>query len=133
MASRNKNHELIMQCLYIALTYMNMKEEVDVPAVISSVYKTDFNDVDLFSRRVVVSALAHYNDIVPEFEAHLKDWKWSRIARIAQAILLMSYAHYKYVEKVDKAVVINVAIRLAKKYLETNDYKYINGVLDKVL
>ena len=131
--SRNKNHELIMQCLFIALTYMHMEEEVDVMTIMSSVFKSDFNDIDIFSRKVFTSALSNYDKIVKKIEVHLKDWKWSRIARVAQAILLMSYAHFYYAEKVDKAVVINIAIHLAKKYLDANDYKYINGVLDKVL
>ncbi|MCQ2752893.1 MAG: transcription antitermination factor NusB [Bacilli bacterium] len=133
MASRNQSHELIMQSLYIALTYAAMKEEIDIPKIMEGVYKTPFNDIDKFSRGVVIKTLAHTNEIIPLFESKLKNWKWSRLPKITQAILLMSYAHYHYVEKVDKAVVINTAIRLAKKYLDQNDYKFINGVLDQVL
>lgn len=133
MASRNQSHELIMQSLYVALTYAKMKEEIDISKIMEGVFKTPFNEIDKFARGVVIKALAHINEIISLFETKLKSWKWDRLSRIAQAILLMSYAHYHYVEKVDKAVVINTAIRLAKKYLDQNDYKFINGVLDKVL
>ncbi len=42
----------------------------------------------------------------------------------------MSYAHYKYVEKVDAKVVINVAVELAKKYIDDKQAKFINAILD---
>ena len=33
----------------------------------------------------------------------------------------------------DKAIVINIAVKLAKKYGDGKDYKYINAVLDNAL
>ena len=42
----------------------------------------------------------------------------------------MSYTHYKFIEKVDKKVVINVAVDLAKKYIDDKQAKFINGILD---
>ena len=35
--------------------------------------------------------------------------------------------------KIEKSALINVAVTLAKKYLDEKDYKFINAVLDKVL
>ena len=131
--SRNKNHELIMQALYVELTHIAMKEEVDIASIMEGVFNTPFNKIDLFSRGVVIKASKNLNNIIKELSKNLKDWKWSRISRIAQAILIMSYAHYHYVEKVDKAVVIEIAIKLAKKYLDLNEHKFINGVLDNAL
>ena len=45
----------------------------------------------------------------------------------------MSYAHFYYVEKIDKRIVINVAVELAKKYIEEKQAKFINAILDEVL
>ena len=46
----------------------------------------------------------------------------------------MSYAHIHYTDDdVDKSVVIDVAVRLAKKYLDRDDYKFVNAILDNVL
>ncbi len=131
--SRNKNHELIMQALYIELTYIAMKEEVNLPLIMEEVFKTPFNEIDLFSRGVLIKANKHIDEIINNISKTLIKWKWDRLARLAQAILIMSYAHYKYVEKVDKAVVIEIAVKLAKKYLDKDDHKFINGVLEKVL
>lgn len=131
--SRNKNHELIMQALYVELTHIAMKEDVDIPTIMEGVFDTPFNKIDLFSRGVVIKANKNLDKIIKELSKELKGWKWERISRLAQAILIMSYAHYKYVEKVDKAVVIEIAVKLAKKYLDLNEHKFINGVLDNAL
>ena len=45
----------------------------------------------------------------------------------------MSYAHFYYVENIDKSIVINVAVDLAKKYIEEKQAKFINAILDEVL
>ena len=44
----------------------------------------------------------------------------------------MSYTH-KQVENSDKSIIINIAVKLAKKFLDKDDYKFVNGILDKVL
>ena len=131
--SRNQTHELIMQSLYVELTHIAMKEEIDIPSIMEGVFHQDFNKIDLFARGMVIKSSKNLNKIIDELSKALKGWKWDRISRLAQAILIMSYAHYHYVEKVDKAVVIEVAVKLAKKYLDLNEHKFINGVLDNVL
>jgi len=52
---------------------------------------------------------------------------------LMQSIMLLSYAHYYHIKDVDKGVVIDVAINLAKKYLGANDYKFVNGILENTL
>ena len=63
----------------------------------------------------------------------MKKWKFSRLNRLAQAILLLSVSHYKYVGDVERGIVIDIAIRLAKRFLDRDDYKFINGVLENTL
>ncbi|MBQ6731270.1 MAG: hypothetical protein IJR08_05125, partial [Bacilli bacterium] len=38
-----------------------------------------------------------------------------------------------YVEKIDKRIVINVAVDFAKKYIEEKQAKFVNAILDEVL
>ena len=64
----------------------------------------------------------------------MNKWTFERLNRVEQALLLLSYSHYFYVEPaVDKGVVIDVAVKLAKTYLDASDYKFVNAILDKVL
>jgi len=131
--SRNKNHELIMQCLYIELTYIDMKSEVDIPLIMEGVYHTPFNDIDTFSRGILIKTTKNMDEMVNHLSKYLNKWKWNRLPLLTRSILLMSCAHYKYLEKVDKAVVIEIAVKLAKKYLDKNDHKFINAILDNAL
>ena len=43
----------------------------------------------------------------------------------------MSYTNFYFIEKTDKAVIINIAVELAKKYIDDKQAKFINGILDK--
>ena len=78
-------------------------------------------------------SLKHYGDIKEAYGPYLKDWKWDRLPLLTQAILIMAYSHFYYVEKVDKRIVINVSVDLAKKYIDEKQAKFINAILDKVL
>lgn len=131
--SRNANQEKAMIIIYDALTYEDMNIDYDIKEIIGYVLGDSYENSDFYVREVVVKALLHEKEIISEIEPKLNKWKFSRLNRLAQAILLLSYAHYKYVEGVDKAIVIDIAVHLAKKYLDDGDYKFINAVLDNLL
>lgn len=131
--SRNANQEKAMIIIYDALTYEDMNINYDIKEIIGDVLGDSYENSDFYVREVVVKALLHEKEIISEIEPKLNKWKFNRLNRLAQAILLLSYAHYKYVEGVDKAIVIDIAVHLAKKYLDDGDYKFINAVLDNVL
>ena len=59
------------------------------------------------------------------------DWDFDRLSMLEQAILLISFQEI-LANDTPKAVVINEAITLAKKYCDDNSYKLLNGVLDQL-
>ena len=93
----------------------------------------DFEEVDDYIKNSISATLNNYGAIKQAFIPFLKNWKWERLPLLTQAVLLMSYAHFYYVEKVDKKIVINIAITLAKKYIDEKQAKFINAILDGVL
>ena len=132
--SRNKEHELIMISIYDALIYISMGEEFSVEDVMAGVFKLPYEEISTFSKEIVIKSLAHIDEIKEKFQAKMDTWLFSRLNTIEQAILLMSYTHVHYSsDEVDRRVVIDIAIRLAKKYLDDKDYKFVNAVLDNVL
>lgn len=131
--SRIKEHELIMISIYDALIYVSMGDEFSVEEVLEGVYETEYTEVPLFSKEIVIKSLSHLNEIIEVFQANMPKWKFSRLNTLEQSILLMSYTHYKLVGNVDRKVVIDTAVRLAKKYLDQDDYKFVNAILDNVL
>ena len=130
--SRNQEHELIMTCIYDALLYADMDQEFSVEAIMTSVFEVDYDEISFFAKEIVIKSLAHINGIKNIFQEKMPKWKFDRLNLVEQAILIMSYTH-KQTQNVDKSIVINVAVKLAKKYLEKDDYKFVNGILDKVL
>ena len=93
----------------------------------------DIDKVPPFIEDMVNLSLLHYGEIVEAFSKNLKDWKWERLSLLTQAILLMSFTHFYYIEKIDKAIVIDVAVKLAKEYVEEKQAKFINAILDETL
>ena len=130
--SRNQEHELIMTCIYDALLYADMEQEFSVEEIMTSVFEVGYDEISFFVKEIVIKSLAHINEIKNVFQAQMPKWKFDRLNLVEQAILIMSYTH-KTTQNVDKSIVINVAVKLAKKYLEKDDYKFVNGILDKVL
>ena len=64
---------------------------------------------------------------------NMKKWKFSRLNRLMQAILLLSVAHSRYVQDSEKSVIIDVAVKLSKRFLDDGDYKFVNAILDVTL
>jgi transcription antitermination protein NusB len=60
--------------------------------------------------------------------ASLVDWQLNRLAQIDQQILRLATAELVYL-KIPRAVAINEAVELAKRYSAEDGYRFINGVL----
>ena len=130
--SRNKEHELAMISIYDALTYSAMNEVFSLEDIMSQVFDMPYEEIPLFSKTLIIKTLAHINEIKPIFQEKMPKWNFDRLNLLEQAILLMSYTHAKE-EKGDKKIIIDVAVRLAKKYLDKDDYKFVNAILDNLL
>lgn len=114
-------------------TFEELINDDSVSAILSANGEIEEAKANAFIANSVDQALRHYFDIRDLIIPQLKGWTWERIPLLSQAILLMSIAHYNYVEKVDKRIVIDVAVNLAKKYIEEKQAKFIHALLDEVL
>ena len=131
--SRNQQHYIIMTVIYNELTDFTFGEQKinrDARELIAALCECDFKDVDPYIVNTVMVSLQKFGEIRNAFIPYLNNWTWERLPLLTQAILLMSYAHFYFIEKVDKKVVINVAVNLAKKYIDEKQAKFINGILD---
>ena len=130
--SRNQEHELIMTCIYDALIYADMGQEFSVEEIMTSLFEVEYDEISFFVKEIVIKSLAHINEIKKIFQEKMPKWQFDRLNLVEQAILIMSFTH-KETQSADKKIVINIAVKLAKKFLEKDDYKFVNGILDKVL
>lgn len=131
--SRNKTQELAMQIMYDFLIQQEINETIDVQKTISDLSGLPYEECDLFLKEVLIKALKNENEIIENISLNLKNWKFNRLNTCIQAILIIAYCNYFYCNNKEKAIIINVAVKLAKKYGEENDYKFVNGILDKTL
>lgn len=132
MLSRNQEQEKIMLTVYQYLFYQRMKSE-DVVTELENVFDIPYDEISVFAREVVVKTLLHQEEIDLIISENLVKWTIDRINLVAHAILLFAIGEYKYTQECNKAEIINIAVNLAKKYLDDKDYKFINALLDKVL
>ena len=136
--SRNQENFIVMTVIYDEIADQTSTRENnfrDVNEIITGM--TDegltFEQHSSYVQNMISSTLNNYGSIVSAFEPHLRNWKWDRLPLLTRAVLLMSYAHFYYVENIDKRIVINTAVELAKKYIEDKQAKFINAILDEVL
>lgn len=133
MITRNQSHEIAVSALYAMLIKIKNGQPIEFTSVLEEISETPYNELPVFLKESLIYSLKHYEEIIANLSVHVRDWKFSRLNYVTQAILIYSYAHYYYIGNVSKAVVINIAVKLGKLYLVEDDYKFINGVLDGAL
>ncbi len=132
--SRNAMQKVALWAVYDALTYRDMGLSIDVQDIVSSLCDLPYDECDYFVKAVLVMVLRHHDEGVAAFNAKMRGWTFDRRNRVEQAILLIAYVHYYFVEpEVDKGIVIDIAVKHAKAYLDDKDYRFVNAILDNVL
>lgn len=132
--TRNQMQKLAMTAIYDALTYRSMGLDIDVHGIVSALCELPYEECDYFVKASLVMAIKYLDEAVSRFNAKMRGWTFDRLNRVEQAILLLAYVHFFYVDpSVDKGVVIDVAVKQAKSFLEDKDYRFVNAILDNVL
>ena len=131
--SRNQEHDLAVQTMYSFLMLEKTNQVIDFKEIIKLVFEREYEETSVYIRELLLSSLKYQRIIIEEISKYLKNRVFERLNVCMQAILILSYAEYYYMKDSDKAIVINIAVKLAKKYGDGQDYKYINAVLDNAL
>jgi len=133
MLSRNQEQEKVMFILYQALFYHRMGKDFDIINIIEDVMEESYDETSLFVKEVTIKVLKNFNEIRAIIEPNCRTWKYERINLIVIAILYLGIGEYKYIGDVDRGVIIDVCVRLCKKYADEKDYRFVNALLDNVL
>lgn len=125
MESRHKLREKGMTCLYQSfLLNKDIKE---------ALYDTmQTNEIDPFLYTITIDAIRYKDVYIEKINGALRDdWTFERLGFVEQAILVMACCELD-LETAPKAIVIDEAISLSKKYCDDDTYRLINGVLDQL-
>lgn len=133
MLSRNQEQEKTMFIIYEVLFFNRMKSPFDIVEITENTMDENYENVSTFVKEVTVKCLLNYEEIYNIILPNCNTWKMERINLIVIAILMLAITEYKYVGGIEKSIIINVAIKLAHKYADEKDYKFVNALLDKVL
>lgn len=83
----------------------------------------------------LVNITRSHEEIDGIIEKHLKNWSMNQLNVVDKNILRLAIAEYFYdsTEKLDRKIIINEAVELAKIYGGEKSYRFVNGILDKIL
>lgn len=122
-ASRHQLREQGMTALY---QHFLLQKDIR-----QAVYDNSYtNEIDPFLYTITMDAIKYKDEYIEQINTNLRDdWTFDRLGYIEQAILLMACCELD-LETAPRAIVINEAITLTKKYCDDETYRLINGVLD---
>ncbi len=79
--------------------------------------------------RLVLGVGSHGAELDGYIAKYAKGWRFSRIDRVASAIMRVTMYEILYMPDVPNRVAINEAVEIAKKYVDDDVVKFINGIL----
>lgn len=77
--------------------------------------------------------LQNYDTIIEIIKNNLERYTMDKITKLDLSILTVAVYEICFKNEVTEKVAINEAVELAKKYSSDNSYKFINGVLARVV
>jgi len=107
------------------------KEELHLYLITSKALREDEQAIT-YTRNVIDTVMEQYASYRLEVSHYLKQgWTFSRLSYLEQAILLVACFEIKN-QELDKKIIANEAVELAKKYCDEDSYRFINGILSNI-
>lgn len=101
-------------------------------ATIIEKIKENHDDFSILIQEQLQNLFEKRNQLILLINEHLKSgWHFLKLAALEQAILLWSTCEILILQK-NRAIIIDEAVIIAKKYLVADTYKYINATLDNI-
>ncbi|XDE64476.1 transcription antitermination factor NusB [Arthrospira platensis BEA 1257B] len=89
-------------------------------------------DVYSYAVKILVELNTHREAVDSSLEEAMVDWQLSRLPRIDRDILRIAVTELLYLG-VQEQIAVNEAVELAKRYSDQDSYRFINGVLRRVV
>jgi N utilization substance protein B len=84
-----------------------------------------------FSHNLFNGTIKNLDKIDNEIQTKLKDWDYNSIGKVEKAILRLA-TYEIMIENMDRRIIINEAIELAKELADDKSPRFINAVLDSI-
>jgi N utilization substance protein B len=105
-----------------------------VAQVIASYWRELPGDVEgrEFADELVRAVVAATDDIDQSIRAASRHWRLERMARVDRNILRLGVYELRSAPDVPRAVIIDEAVELAKRFGSEGSSVFVNGVLDRI-
>ncbi len=90
----------------------------------------DLDKAEIVSR--VNDCIEHISEIDALISEKCKGWTIERIGKAELSILRLAVYELLFDEMIDKAVAINEAVELSKKFCDEKSHSFVNGVLARI-
>ena len=130
MGTRRKSRELTLQMLFQA--DMGKQEPDAVRKTFWGERNNVEEDVRGFAEDLFRVACDRSDEIDGLIEKHAQHWRMDRMAAVDRNILREAVAEFLGYPKTPRAVVINEALEIARKFSTPESVQFINGVLDSI-
>jgi len=85
-----------------------------------------------FARELLTGTIEHVEDIDRLIQRHAEHWRLDRMAIVDRNLLRLAAQEFLYNDGTPKAVVINEAIEIARRFSSQESPQFINGILDSI-
>jgi N utilization substance protein B len=130
MGTRRKSRELVLQMLFQA--DLGKQGADEVRRVFWNERKDIGPEVQGFAEDLFRVATDRTSEIDGLIESHAEHWRMERMAAVDRNILRAAVAELLGYPTTPRAVVINEALEIARKFSGPEAVQFINGVLDSV-
>ena len=130
MGTRRKSRELALQMLFQA--DMGKQNPDEVRQTFWRERGDVGSDVQSFANDLFRVATGRATEIDGLIEGHAEHWRMERMAAVDRNLLRASVAELLAFPTTPRAVVINEALEIARKFSSPESVQFINGVLDSV-
>lgn len=130
MGARTSGREAALQMLFA----LDVNEANDAAAVIRDYWREVPGDVEgrAFADELVAEVAKDLGGIDERISSASKNWRLERMARVDRNILRIGVYELSGGDDVPRAVIIDEAVELAKRYGTENSSVFVNGVLDRI-
>jgi len=130
MGTRRKSRELVLQMLFQA--DMGKQTPDDVRRTFWKEHDSAKGEVRGFAEDLFRLATDHSTEIDTLIEQHTQHWRMDRMAAVDRNLLRAAVAEFLGFPETPRAVIINEALEIARKFSSPESVQFINGVLDSV-
>jgi transcription antitermination protein NusB len=130
MGTRRKSRELVLQMLFQA--DMGRQTPEEVRRTFWREHNATQEDVRGFAEDLFRVATDRTTEIDGLVERHAEHWRMDRMATVDRNVLRSAVAELMGFPDTPRAVVINEALEIARKFSSPESVQFINGVLDSV-